>query len=131
MEREKETIVELLKREFPGKRIVVLKDEIICEVKPTSEHPDWSEAIAYIRRSEPHHHQKTTEFYEVERGELSFFVDGVERRLVEGAIGAGGGAVVKPPQAHYAVGDWTRVNVYSEPGWTPEDHLLLKKEDEK
>ncbi len=40
-------------------------------------------------------------------------------------IKEGGRIEIKPGTRHYALGNETWVNVYSTPGWTPEDHILV------
>lgn len=118
----KKSIIDLLSKEFPGKNISELPLEIICEVEPTKDHPDWSEAVAYINKSDPHYHKETTEKYIVEKGELRIIVDEKEHILKERDR-----ITIDPPSVHWAYGEWVRVRVYSEPGWTPKDHLLTNK----
>ena len=49
-----ESIVEEFKQRFPGRNIVMLPaenpTEIICEIEPTEEHPDYSIALAVVDR---------------------------------------------------------------------------------
>ena len=79
-------------------------------------------AIAVIDRSEPHYHKKATETYKVIKGRLTVFVDSRKHELNEEDV-----LVVRPEQIHYAVGNETWVEVVSEPGWTPEDHILVNQ----
>lgn len=118
---DKEQIIKSLSKEFSGKSIVSLPLEVICELEPTKDHPSWSEAIAYIKQSEPHYHERTVETYTVENGLLRVVVDDQERVLKEGEQ-----IVIEPPSVHRAYGDWVRVRVYTEPGWIHEDHILLQ-----
>ncbi len=117
----RESIKKLLEDEFPGKTITMLPSEIVCEIEPAKEHPSWSEAIAYIKKSEPHYHNKIVEKYTVEQGELTLVVDGIKDVLRKGEK-----LTINPPAVHFAYGDWVRVRVYTKPGWTPEDHILKK-----
>lgn len=121
-----EAIIEILKREFPGKNIILLPpdnpSEIICEIEPTADHQEVSSIIAFIDESGPHYHPRSTETYFVESGKLHLFVDGEEQILGEGKT-----FVVEPKKIHWAKGEATRVKVYSNPGWTQEDHILIKK----
>src|SRR5690242_16183266 len=93
---------------YPGKNIVAMPKEapteIICEVDPTSEHPEQNTAIAAIKVSAPHYHKKATETYKVLRGALKLFVDG--RQFV---LETGDQYVIEPGQVHYAEGDFTLV----------------------
>ena len=117
-------VISELSKKYPDKKIVRNeKDnptEIICEVDPVTEHPERSVAIAVINKSEPHYHKKSTETYEVMKGELMINKDGREYKLREGDK-----LTIKPGEVHYAIGNETWVKVYSSPGWIPEDHLLI------
>jgi len=119
-------IIARLKREYPGKSIVLNPEvnptEILCEIEPSSKHSEYSEAIAYINSSSPHRHLKATETYKVESGRLTLYLDGVSKTVSEGQS-----AVIKPKVIHWADGDWAKVWVRSEPGWTFEDHLQVDK----
>jgi len=117
-------IVEELKKKYPGKKIIKFPEdnptEILCEIDPATNHPEKSVAIAIIDKSEPHYHKKTTETYKVIKGNLSVVIDGQKNKLEEG-----GSLSIKPRDIHYAIGDETWVKIYSEPGWIPEDHILV------
>lgn len=119
-------IVAQLHEEFPGKTIMELPSEnpteIICEVEPTANHPEYSVAVAVIDRSEQHRHDISEETYEAEKGEVTLFVDGKEQILGEGMS-----LVVQPRSVHRAVANGARVKVTSRPGWTPQDHILVPK----
>lgn len=110
---------------LPGKKILLLPEknpkEIICEVEPTENHPEYSVAIAIIDTSAPHVHYNSTERYEVIRGTITLYINDVPHLLKEGQK-----IKVKPGQIHYAVGDETWVKVTSTPGWIPKDHMLVK-----
>lgn len=70
----KKKIIAQLKSQYPGKDIIQLPPEnpveIICEVDPTSEHPEKSVAIAVIESSYPHFHRNSEETYKVLKGKL-------------------------------------------------------------
>ncbi len=116
-------VIALLKHDYPGKTIVCLPErdpaEIICEVDPSSEHPQFSSSIAAIKSSKPHYHNLAEETYVVLRGRLDMFIDGKHLVLNEGER-----VVVPPKSIHFAKGDFTLVQVDSSPGWTPSDHIL-------
>lgn len=121
------TVEEILKHfneTYPGKNVVALPadntTEIICEVEPSSEHPAHNKAIAAIRKSEPHYHKDAVETYSVLEGELHLHVDDQEHILRPGDQ-----FIIHPPQVHYATGDFTLVEVDSEPGWTADGHYLV------
>lgn len=113
-------------KNYPGKNLVRLPQqnptEIICEVEPSADHPEWNLAIAAILQSEPHYHDHAVEVYEVLRGELELTVDDDTVHLSKGDT-----FTVFPPQVHFAKGDFTLVKVRSEPGWTADDHVLKGK----
>lgn len=119
-------ILNSLNEEFPGKAIIPNSEnnptEILCEIDPSSLHPDYGVAIAYIKKSEPHQHIKSIETYEVEEGELNFYLDGVKKVLKKGQT-----YTINPGVIHWGEGNWARVKVTSKPGWTMEDHVLVQK----
>jgi len=116
-------VITELEKKYPGKLIIKLPEneptEILCEIESTVDHPEYSMAIAVIDRSVPHYHKEVTELYEVLKGKLSVYVDGVEHKLEEGDK-----LEIKPGSHHYAVGDETRVRCTARPGWTISDHIL-------
>jgi len=118
-----EKVINELSLKYPGKKIIKINEEnpteIICEVDPSSEHPEKSIAIAVINRSEPHYHKKSTEIYRIIKGELNLIVDNKEYNLKENDV-----YTIHPGEIHYAIGSETWVEVISEPGWTLEDHII-------
>ena len=80
-----EELINKLNKEFPGRAVIpndkTAPTEIICEVEPSTEHADYSLAIAYIKKSEPHRHIKAVETYEVEDEKLDLFLDGIKKTL--------------------------------------------------
>ena len=118
-------VIAELSQKYPGKKIIKLPEdnptEILCEIDPATNHPQKSVAISIIDKSESHYHKKATETYKVIKGNLSMVIDGHKNKLE-----AGDSLSIKPRDIHYAIGDETWVEVYSEPGWVPEDHILVK-----
>lgn len=118
-----QNVISQLQKEYPGKFIIqnhpTDPTEIICEIEPTSQHSEYSVAIAVIDHSIPHYHVKTTEIYEVIRGSLKLTVDDTEHILKEGGL-----FTIDPGQKHFAEGNETWVRVTSHPGWTKEGHFF-------
>jgi len=119
-------IVEEFKKKYPGKKSIKNNEdnptEILCEVEPSSEHPEHSLAVAVIDKSIPHSHKKTRETYKVIKGKLKAYKDGKEFILNKGDE-----LVINPGEAHWAKGNEAWVECYSEPGWTFEDHIVEKR----
>lgn len=117
-------IIDVLKKRYPGKKIVKNNEdkptEIICEIDPTEDHPDYSVAIAVIDKSVPHYHRATTEEYEVLKGKLMILMKGKKTVLQEGYK-----LLIKPGVVHSATGEETWIKVYAKPGWKTEDHILV------
>lgn len=118
------TILEKLAKEHPGKPVICIPrdapTEILCEVEPTSLHPEYSAAIAVIERSAPHVHHKTKETYKVLEGELIVHKDKEELHLMQGDS-----LSINPGEVHWAEGDDVWIECYSQPGWTSDDHILI------
>ena len=119
-------VVAELERRHPGKTIILNTpenpEEIVCETEPGEEK---SAAVGVIDRTRLHYHKELTEIYEVTKGELMMHLDGVKHVIREGEK-----IEMKPGVRHYAIGDETWINVYSTPGWKPEDHILVQDEEE-
>lgn len=120
----KNEAVKYFNKTYPGKAVVQLPHErpteIICEIAPTSEHPEHSTAIAAITTSAPHYHKHAAETYRILQGVLTLTVDSKEIKLREGET-----HTIQPGQTHSAKGNFTLVEVTSQPGWTAEDHILV------
>lgn len=116
-------ILEFFDLTYPGVKISRLPEinptEIICEVEPSSNHAEYSTAIAAIAKSRPHFHKASTETYTVLKGELKMNIN--DKTIV---MKSGDTCTVNPYEVHWAEGDFTIVRVTSKPGWTPEDHIL-------
>lgn len=120
---DKAKVVSELQQRYPGKSIICLPEsnptEILCEIDPTSIHPDYSVAISVIDKSSEHVHKITTEEYEIVKGVLTLYIDNDKHILNQGDK-----IIIKPDQKHWAEGKETWIKATSHPGWTPEDHLL-------
>lgn len=120
-------VIKRIKAKYPNKNIVKNDEsnptEIICEIDPTSEHPEYSKAIAVILKSKPHYHRTSTETYEIVKGKLTVVKNGETFSLK-----IGDKLMINPAEVHYAfagkVPAW--VNVTSRPGWTPKDYYLVR-----
>ncbi|HUW22231.1 MAG TPA: hypothetical protein VMW41_06230 [Candidatus Bathyarchaeia archaeon] len=112
-----------LERRYPGKKIIknngTNPTEILCEVDPSGNHPQYSLAVSVLDRSFPHVHWKATERYKVIKGKLKIFKDGQGYLLK-----AGEELTINPGEVHWAEGHETWIECYSEPGWVLEDHIL-------
>lgn len=122
-----ELLIAELNKKYPGKSVFTHDEtdavEILCEVEPSSDHPEYSNAVAVIDRSIPHTHHKTTETYKVTKGSLVLHVGKESITLNEGES-----YVITPGNEHWAEGNETWIEAYSEPGWTFEDHVISKQE---
>lgn len=113
-----------LHQKYPNKTIVCLPhenpSEIICEIEPASDHPERSTAMAIVGKSAAHYHKICTEVYEVVKGTLSVYI-GEEKHILE----VGDSITIKPGEVHSVEGDETWYLTYGNPGWTPQDHILV------
>jgi len=118
-------VIEEFKKKYPGKRIIKNDEkkptEILCEIDPLADHPEFSLAVSVIDQSIPHLHRKTTERYKVIKGTLRLFINDQEFTLNEGDE-----MTINLGEIHWAKGNETWIECYSEPGWTIEDHILVK-----
>lgn len=117
-------VLQSLSQQYPKKKIILNSKnnptEILCEIEPTADHPNYSVAIAVIDKTHPHKHMKTTETYEVIKGQLTLKVDG---KII--ILNSGEKITINPNQSHQAQGEETWVRVTSKPGWTKSDHLFM------
>lgn len=117
-----ERILSLLKEKYPNANALDLDgsgQHFVSEVEPADEHPEWDRAIEVIIKSKPHKHHKMTQQYTILEGSLTLHVDNETIELKPGDT-----YTVKPGLVHWAESDgecW--LEIYSEPGWTPEDHI--------
>lgn len=119
-------VIEELKKQYPGKNIIVNTPdnptEIICEIEPSSWDPGKSVAIAVMDENMKHYHRVAKEVYEVLRGTLELTKGGKTYVLTEGQS-----LEIEPEEYHIAKGKETWVKITSEPGWTPEDHVMIEE----
>ncbi len=118
-------VIEELKKKYPKKRIL-LNDrqnctEILCEIDPTSLHPNYDVAIAVIDKTIAHYHDLSEETYKVIKGVLSLSIEGKKFVLNEGQS-----MVIKPGQIHEATGNETWIQCTSKPGWKKKDHHIVR-----
>lgn len=117
-------IVNELKTEYPEKNIIVNEPgEIICEIEPTSEHAEFSIAVAVVDSIIPHYHNYSVEEYEIIKGTLEMQLDGHTIFLGEAES-----IRIDPGVVHTAKGSETWFRVISKPGWNTEDHILISDE---
>lgn len=120
-------VIKQLKQKYPNKVIIENKDnegvttEIICEIKQTSDHPEYSVAIAVIDFSTLHYHKKITETYKVLEGTLTVFKTNEEIKLEEGDE-----LIIKPGEIHSNLGNETWIECTSKPGWEIDDYINLE-----
>jgi mannose-6-phosphate isomerase-like protein (cupin superfamily) len=116
-------VIDSLKIKYPGKNIIKNDElnptEVLCEIEPCKDHPEYSNAVAIIDKSKPHIHHKTTETYKVTKGKLILHIGDQSKKLNEGET-----YTIQPNNLHWAEGNETWVECYSEPGWVFEDHIL-------
>lgn len=117
-------VLKLLKDKYPEKDSYDLDGRglhFVCEVEPVSEHPEYDTAIEVIIKSKPHKHLKMTQRYTVLEGSMDLYVEDEEIHLEKG-----GQYVIVPGRVHWATSDGkSLVELYSVPGWTKEDHIVV------
>lgn len=117
-----------LAEKYPGATIIALPNdhpkEILCEIDPTTDHPDYSMAISVIEKSIPHYHKVTTEKYEVLSGEVTLFLG--DQQIV---LKPGSKVTIKPGIIHWARANSGWIKCTSRPGWTPGDHITAVTAD--
>ena len=124
LEQRSERILAQLRMKYPEKKSYDLDGRgmhFVCEVEPVEDHPESDRAVEVIIFSKPHKHIKMTQHYTVLSGNLEFHVGNDIMMLHPGDT-----YVVKPNNVHWAKSsDECCVELYSEPGWTKEDHILV------
>ncbi len=113
-----------LRHEFPGRNIVCIPPEEPKEIIVELDRDESSsQAVALIKRSEPHVHHRITERYEVLSGRLILTTSfGIT------SLAPGDTYIINPESVHHAEsgdGSFTRVRVTSNPPWSPDDHILV------
>lgn len=120
-----ERILTALKGKYPDKKVFDLDDRglhFVCEVEPTTNHPDYDVAVEVIIDSIPHKHLKMTQYYKILSGSLALYIEEDEVLLPEGDT-----YTIQPNTVHSAksVDGECWVEIRSEPGWTKEDHIIV------
>lgn len=96
----------------------------MCELEPTASHPEYDRAVEVVISSEPHQHLKMTQYYTVLSGVLRLHIGGKVVLLHPKDM-----YTVRPGEVHWAESeDECWVEIYSEPGWTKEDHIPVDLE---
>src|ERR1700729_1251663 len=117
-------IVSFLKNKCPGKGSYDLDGRgfhFVCEVEPVSEHPEYDTAVEVIIKSMPHKHLKMTQRYTILEGKMQLHVG--EKTIT---LNKGDQYVIVPGLVHWATSDDEALaELYSVPGWTKEDHILV------
>ena len=122
-----ERILKLLKAKYPGKKSYDLDGRglhFVCEIEPVDEHAEYDKAIEVMISTKPHKHFKMTQYYTVISGNPTIYVGNEIIKLHPGDK-----YTIEPGNIHWAESnDEAWVELYSEPGWTKEDHILVDKE---
>ncbi len=113
-------VIEELNYKYPDKNIIVTEGEILCEIDPTSEHSDYSIAIAVIDKSQEHYHKQTKETYRIISGTAELHID--DQTII---LEQGDEFTIPPNRRHFVVGNETWIECKSKPGWRKEDHILV------
>ena len=117
-------ILNLLTSKYPGKKSFDLDGRglhFVCEVEPTQDHPEFDRAVEVIISSKPHRHNKMTQNYTILKGSLELHIG---EKIV--MLKKGDKFTIEPYNVHWAKSDdecW--VEIYSKPGWTQEDHIVV------
>lgn len=124
IEERQSRVIKLLKEKYPGKECYDLDGRgfhFVCEVEPVSEHSEYDTAVEVIIKSKPHKHLKMTQRYTVLSGRMVLHVD---EKVIN--LNKGDQYVVLPGKVHWATSDGkSLVELYSVPGWTKEDHIVV------
>lgn len=121
-------IINQLKKKYPGKNSFDLdgrSKHFVCEIEPTKDHPEYDRAVEVIISSRPHKHLKMTQYYTIIQGILNLYLG---KKAI--TLKATDKYTIPSGQAHWAKSrDECWLEIYSEPGWTKEDHIpaSLKK----
>lgn len=119
-----ERILNQLKGKYPDAKSFDLDgsgNHFVSEVEPSKDHPDYDRAIEVIFKSKPHKHLKMTQRYTILSGTLHLHVGTEVTTLEKGDV-----YTVEPGLVHWAESeDGCWLELYSQPGWTPEDHISV------
>jgi mannose-6-phosphate isomerase-like protein (cupin superfamily) len=99
----------------------------VCEIEPTSEHPEYDRAVEVIIDSKPHKHLKMKQQYTIISGNLELHVGD---RIVK--LSKGDEYTINPGLVHWATSnDECWLEIYSTPGWTKKDHIKVSEPEFK
>lgn len=115
-----------LRERYPNTTVYDLDgrgEHFLSEVDPVSAHANYDRAVEVIFSSKPHKHLKMTQYYTILSGTLELHVDDVVVLLHPGDK-----YTIFPNEVHWATSsDECWVEIYSEPGWSKEDHILVEE----
>lgn len=129
-EQRSQRVLNQLRQKYPDTKVYDLDGRglhFLSEVEPVTEHPEFDRAVEVIISSKPHKHLKMTQYYTILHGILNLYVD--DELII---LKQGDKYTVEPEVIHWAESDnecW--VEIYSEPGWTEEDHIVVSQEQIK
>lgn len=119
-----ERILAQLKKQYPNTNVYDLDgrgEHFLSELEPVTDHPEYDRAIEVIISSKPHKHLKMTQHYTILSGNLELHVNDSVVILKSGDT-----YTIEPNVIHWAKsGDECWVDIYSKPGWTKEDHIVI------
>lgn len=118
-------ILKYLREKYPDAKSFDLDGRglhFVCEVDPPQDHPEYDRAVEVIISSLPHKHFKMTQFYTIISGNLELHLEDQVINLKQGDK-----YTIQPNTIHWAKSeDECWVEIYSEPGWTKEDHIVVE-----
>ena len=117
-------ILKQLKAKYPDAKSYDLDGRgmhFVCEIEPVTGHPEYDRAIEVVIESKPHKHLKMMQYYTVISENLELHIN---KEII--LLKAGDKYTIFPNKVHWARSDnecW--VEIYSKPGWTKEDHIVI------
>ena len=125
LEQRSKRILDQLAKHYLGKKAYDLDGRglhFVCEVEPVEEHPEYDRAVEVIISSKPHKHNKMVQVYTILKGNLEVHINNEVIQLKKGDK-----YTVNPPKVHWAKSnDECWLEIYSEPGWAKEDHIVVE-----
>jgi mannose-6-phosphate isomerase-like protein (cupin superfamily) len=123
-EQRTQRILKQLKEKYPQASSYDLDGRglhFVCEVEPVTEHPEYDRAVEVIILSKPHKHYKMTQEYTIISGNLELHIN---EEIIN--LKPGDKYTITPNNVHWAKSDdECFVEIYSTPGWTKEDHIVV------
>jgi GrpB-like predicted nucleotidyltransferase (UPF0157 family) len=124
-----ERIARQLRDAFPHGTLLRPTDananELIYELEPGAEHPEYSKAVAVIERIPGHFSRRSTLRFTVLRGTLKLFPHGELR-----VLNVGDTCEIEPYVFFWAEADEACVEVFGTPAWTVQDRRFVGPEEE-